>query len=299
MATDKPKPWFKCWFADDLAHPRLRFLTSSAVGIWHLARCLMYQIRVGGKLVDHNGAALPDTMIARLIGRSPEETAAGLGELLAAKVFQRDAAGAVFCPAVAYQIALSDTNSNNAASGWNQSRSGQKRGSHMRTAMPKPDAEYGSTYGSTSSSGSSSELRGGVGEKPTDDLAQGFAERGISDARQQPLPDAAHWADVAPGGNGHNPTPHETALHEICGGAHRTSGMARAKLAEMLDKYEPEVVMSALSQIRDAGERWGRLGYHCNRLVKAQEDQRAAAAPKPKKVRRGFEVPDEFKEAAP
>lgn len=131
-------PWMKFYTSDWRADPQLRMCSMAARGLWVEMICLMHEAHPYGHLLV-NGQALTDTQLGALVGASPEQIAALLGELETAGVFSRTRAGVIYSRKLSRMAKKAATARNNGRKGGNPSITKQRENS----ASVKGQVKYG------------------------------------------------------------------------------------------------------------------------------------------------------------
>jgi len=113
-------PWFKFYASDWRSDPALRVCSLAARGLWIEMICLMHEANPYGHLLV-NGHSLTDTQLGALVGASPDQIAALLGELESAGVFSRTRAGVIYSRKMSRLVKKAATARNNGRKGGNPS----------------------------------------------------------------------------------------------------------------------------------------------------------------------------------
>lgn len=88
-------PWVKFYTSDWRSDPALKMCSMAARGLWIEMICLMHEATPYGHLLV-NGHSIADAQLASLVGTTPEQITALLGELDAAGVFSRTRSGVIY-----------------------------------------------------------------------------------------------------------------------------------------------------------------------------------------------------------
>lgn len=115
-------PWLKFYTSDWRSDPRLRMCSMEARGLWVEMICLMHEATPYGHLLV-NGQRPTDTQLALLVGATPDQVTASLGELEAAGVFSRTREGVVYSRKLSRMAKKAATARNNGRKGGNPSLS--------------------------------------------------------------------------------------------------------------------------------------------------------------------------------
>lgn len=111
-------PWLKFYTTDWRADPCLRMCSMAARGLWIEMICLMHEASPYGHLLV-GGKSPTDAQLAALVGASPDEIAALLGELEAAGVFSRAKQGVIYSRKLTRMAKKAATARNNGRKGGN------------------------------------------------------------------------------------------------------------------------------------------------------------------------------------
>lgn len=113
-------PWMKFYPTDWRSDPALRMCTLAARGLWLDMLCIMHEAHPYGQLLI-NGHSPTDTQLGVLIGASPDQITALLGELASAGVFSRTSAGVIYSRKMSRMRKKALTARNNGRKGGNPS----------------------------------------------------------------------------------------------------------------------------------------------------------------------------------
>lgn len=113
-------PWLKFYTTDWRADPALRVCSLAARGLWIDLICVMHEATPYGHLLV-NGRRPTDAQVAVLVGTSPAEFAALLGELETAGVFSRTKDGTIYSRKLTRMAKKAATARNNGRKGGNPS----------------------------------------------------------------------------------------------------------------------------------------------------------------------------------
>ena len=119
-------PWLKFYTSDWRSDPRLRMCSMAARGLWVEVICLMHEATPYGHLLV-SGQCPTDTQLAVLVGASPGEIPALLGELEAAGVFSRTKEGVIYSRKLSRMAKKAATARNNGRKGGNPTLSKERR----------------------------------------------------------------------------------------------------------------------------------------------------------------------------
>lgn len=111
-------PWVKFYTSDWRSDPALRMCSLAARGLWVELICLMHEASPYGHLLV-NGLSPTDAQLGVLVGASPDEIAAMLGELESAGVFSRTRAGVIYSRKLTRMAKKAATARNNGRKGGN------------------------------------------------------------------------------------------------------------------------------------------------------------------------------------
>ena len=111
-------PWMKFYTSDWRSDPCLRMCGIAARGLWIEMICLMHEATPYGHLLV-NGQRPTDAQLAVLVGATPDQIAAMLGELEAAGAFSRTREGVIYSRRLSRMAKKAATARNNGRKGGN------------------------------------------------------------------------------------------------------------------------------------------------------------------------------------
>jgi len=188
-------PWFPFYADDWLSHDKLRSCSSAARGLWIDMLCLMHKNDRRGYL-QLSGKSVTPEQLARMTGRSPDETSQQLAELIAADVASVAEHGIIFSRRMVKDERIRQVRSAAGAKGGAKTGVYLSKISSKRPAKAKQPPQQTSGSGSDSGSDSSSGKRkkGGAGEE-----GEGFAEFYAKYPRHEGRAEAAvAWNKIRP-----------------------------------------------------------------------------------------------------
>lgn len=118
-------PWVKFYTGDWRSDPALKICSLAARGLWIEMICLMHEALPYGHLLV-NGNSPTDAQLGVLVGASPDQIAAMLGELESAGVFSRTRAGVIYSRKLTRMAKKAATARNNGRLGGNPNLGKQK-----------------------------------------------------------------------------------------------------------------------------------------------------------------------------
>lgn len=131
-------PWMKFYTSDWRSDPALRMCSMAARGLWIEMICLMHEATPYGHLLV-NGQSLTDTQLAALVGTTPDQITASLGELEAVAVFSRTRAGVIFSRKLTRMAKNAATARNNGRKGGNPSLGNERENKLWDNPSDKPE----------------------------------------------------------------------------------------------------------------------------------------------------------------
>lgn len=131
-------PWLKFYTSDWRSDPALRMCSMAARGLWAELICLMHEATPYGHLLV-NGQSPTDAQLSVLVGATPDQITALLGELDSAGVFSRTRAGVIYSRKLTRMAKKAATARNNGRKGGNPSLSKERKNSSSDKGIDKGD----------------------------------------------------------------------------------------------------------------------------------------------------------------
>lgn len=129
-------PWMKFYSSDWRSDPRLRMCGMAARGLWVDLICLMHEATPYGHLLVGDQSPT-DTQLAVLVGTTPDQITALLGELESAGVFSRTRTGVIYSRKMTRMAKKAATARNNGRKGGNPTLSKERENPPLDNPIDK------------------------------------------------------------------------------------------------------------------------------------------------------------------